>query len=75
MPRTRPISLSVLPDAELEANDTAHVVLQAYTAAMTVARNEQKAFDAAVQAWLERHPMAAPGDGATAVASIICHKL
>jgi hypothetical protein len=51
MPRSRPISLSVMPDADLDASDTAQVVLQAYTTAMTFARNEQKAFDTAVWAW------------------------
>jgi hypothetical protein len=49
---------------------TANVVLKAYTAA-----RDQKAFDAAVQVWRERHPNANPEEGAAAVASIICNSL
>jgi hypothetical protein len=75
MPRSRPISLSVMPDADLDASDTAQVVLQAYTTAMTFARNEQKAFDTAVWAWRKRHPKASPEDGEAAVAYIICHNM
>jgi hypothetical protein len=64
-----------MPDEDLEANDTAQVVLQAYTTAITFARNEQKAFDVAVWAWRKRHPKASHEDGEDAVAYIICHKL
>lgn len=75
MPRSRPISLSIMPDVASEASDTAHIVLEAYTTAMTLARNEQKAFDVAVWAWRKRHPKASREDGEDAVAYIICHKL
>ena len=66
MPRARPISLNVMPDD----GDTAHVVLQAYRSA-----RDQKAFDAAVQAWREQHPDTTPEQGAKAVAVIICNSL
>jgi hypothetical protein len=75
MRRNQPISLSVIPDAELEADNLAHVVINAYTAAMTFGRNERKAFEAAIRAWRERNPNASPEEGPPAVATIICHKL
>jgi hypothetical protein len=74
MPRS-PISLNVVPDADLEATNTAHVVLNAYTTAKTFSRNEKKAFDAGIRAWRERNPNAPTEEGAAAVANIICHKL
>lgn len=63
------------PDAELEANNLAHLVINAYSTAMAVSRNEQKAFDSAVLAWRGRNPNASPEQGPPAVATIICHKL
>lgn len=68
MPRSRPISLNVMPD--VEASNTAHTVLQAYTAAIGAG-----AFNAAVRAWLRLHPNARPEDGTAAVAKILCHKM
>jgi hypothetical protein len=73
MPRSPIISL--MPDADLEASNTAHVVLNAYATAKTASRDERKAFDAGVRAWRERNPNAAAEEGAAAVASIICNKL
>jgi hypothetical protein len=64
MSGSRPIRLKVIPD---EA--TSQLVLNTYTAA-----NGQKAFDAAVQAWLKRHPNATPEEAGAAVATIICNK-
>lgn len=75
MPRSRPISLSILPDAELETSNCATLVLNAYTIAMITSRNEPKAFDAAIRAWRERNPTAAQGEDGRAVANIICKKL
>ena len=51
------------------------MVITAYTTAMAVTRNEQKAFDAAVRAWRERNPNASPEWGPPAVATIISQKL
>jgi hypothetical protein len=62
-------------DAELEASNLAHMVINAYSTAMAVSRNEQKAFDSAVRAWRERNPDASPEDGPPAVATIICNRL
>ena len=53
----------------------AQIVINAYTAAMALTRNEQKGFDAAVRAWRERNPNASPEEGPPAVATIICHRL
>jgi hypothetical protein len=75
MQRNRPISLNVLPDIELEASNLAQMVMNAYTTAMTVTRNKQKAFESAVRAWRERNPNASPEEGPPAVATIIRHKL
>ena len=75
MSSTHPISPDIIPDEGLETSGTAVVVLNAYSTAMTRVRNEQKAFDAAVLAWLELNPTASPEEGPTAVATIICHKL
>lgn len=75
MSKHGPISLNVVPDADLEASNTAHVVLNAYTTAKTVSHDEIRAFDAGVRAWRERNPNAAAEEGPPAVASIICHKL
>jgi hypothetical protein len=73
MARSRPISLSVLPDTAPEAVNTARVVLATYTTAMTRTQNERRAFHAAAQAWQERNPNASQDDAATAVANIISH--
>jgi hypothetical protein len=75
MPRSRPISLGILPDAELETSNCATLVLNAYTMALVTRRNEPKAFDAAIRAWQERNPTAAHGEAGRAVANIICKKL
>ena len=74
MPRSLPINLSVLPNADLEACNTAHLVLNAYTTLMTYQHNEKMAFDAGVRVWSERNPKASPEDGEAAVAQIVCHK-
>jgi hypothetical protein len=74
MQRNWPISLNVRPDVEYEGNLT-QTVITAYTMAMILSRNERMAFDSAVRAWRARNPNASSEDGATAVASIICHKL
>jgi hypothetical protein len=70
-----PISLNVRPDEELEASNLTHLVINAYSIAMAVSRNEKKAFDSAVRAWRERNPNASPEQGPPAVATIICQKL
>jgi hypothetical protein len=75
MQRNRPISLNVLPDEDLEASNLAQMVINAYTIAMSLTRNEQKGFDAAVRAWRERYPNASPEQGPPAVATIICERL
>jgi hypothetical protein len=75
MPRMRPISLNVIPDLDLEARNTAQLVLNAYKTTMVFSHNEKKAFNAAVRAWRERNPNASPEKGPATVASIICHKL
>lgn len=75
MQRNPHISLNVMPDEELEASNLAQMVITAYTTAMAVTRNEQKAFDAAVRAWRERNPNASPEWGPPAVATIISQKL
>lgn len=69
------ISLSKVAEADLEASNTAHVVLNAYATAKNFSHDERKAFDAGVRAWLERNPNAVAKEGAAAVASIICHKV
>lgn len=75
MHRSLPISLNVLPDEEFETGNLAQLVINAYTMAMSVTHNEQKAFDSAVRAWRERNPNASPEQGPPAVATIICQKL
>lgn len=75
MQRSRPIRLSVVPTPELEASTLAQIVINAYTTAMTLTRNEPKAFDSAVRVWRERNPNASPEEGPPAVATIICHNL
>ena len=75
MYRSRPISLNIIPDVDPQAGNTAVIVLHAYTAAMKVTGNSQKAFDAGVRAWRERNPDASPEQAPPAVASILCHKL
>jgi hypothetical protein len=75
MQRSRPISLNVFPDEDLEAGNLAQLVIDAYTAAVAVTHDERKAFDSAVRAWRERNPNASPEQGPPAVATIICHKL
>jgi hypothetical protein len=75
MARHRPISLNILPDEKLEVGTLAELVLDAYTSAMAVTRDDRRAFDAAVSAWRERNPKASPEQGRPAVAMIICHKL
>ena len=75
MPRSLPISLSTLPNAELETSNCANFVLTAYTIAITTSRNEPKAYEAAIRAWRERNPGAAQAEAARAVATIICNKL
>lgn len=60
---------------DLEASNLAQLVINAYTTAMAVTRNEQKAFESAVRAWRERNPNASPEQGPPAVATIICNKL
>jgi hypothetical protein len=72
---SRPIVFDNVPDGELKAANTAVVVLNAYTTAMTFTRNERRAFDAALRAWRERNPNASPEQGPPAVATIICHKV
>jgi hypothetical protein len=57
---SRPIVVDNVPDGELKAANTAVVVLNAYTTAMTFTRNERRAFDAALRAWRERNPMRLP---------------
>jgi hypothetical protein len=49
MPRSLPISSTTLPDAELEASNCAHLVLNTYTISMMTHRNEPKAFEAAIE--------------------------
>lgn len=75
MQRSRSINLDVMLDEDLEASNLAQMVIDAYSTAMAVTRNEQKAFNSAVRAWQERNPNASPEEGQTAVATIICHKL
>ena len=75
MPQSLPIGPSIVPDAELETNNCAQLVLNAYTISLTTSRHEPKAFDSAIRAWQERNPQAAQGEAARAVASIICKKL
>jgi len=67
MPRSLPISPSILPDGELETRNCANLVLNAYTITMATRRNEPKAYEAAIRAWLERNPQAAQADAARAV--------
>jgi hypothetical protein len=69
------MSLNVLPDEDLAASNLAQMVINAYVTAMTVTRNEQKAFDSALRAWRERNPNASPEQGPPAVATIIRNKL
>ncbi|HYM72707.1 MAG TPA: hypothetical protein VET89_06970 [Stellaceae bacterium] len=64
MPRSRPISLNVLPDVEIEAENIARVVLETYTAAMALSRNEDNAFNAAAHIWREHHPKATQHEAA-----------
>jgi len=75
MRRDRPISLNVLADEELGASNLARLVINAYTTAMAVTRDDRKAFESAVRAWRERNPNAPPEEGRPAVATILCHKL
>lgn len=42
MPQSRPINLSVIPNADLEARNTAHLMLNAYTTLMTYQHNEKR---------------------------------
>ena len=72
---SRPIDFSTIPDDELKVANTSVLVLNAYITAMTLGRDERKAFDAAVRAWRERNPNASPEQGPPAVATIICHNL
>ena len=72
---SRPISFDAIPDGELKTSNTAVIVLNAYTTAMTLGRDEQQAFASAVSAWRARNPNASPEQAAPAVATIICHKL
>lgn len=72
--RALPISLSVLPDTDLETHNCAVFVLNAYTLAMATHRNEPKAFEAAIRAWRERNAEATEGAAARDVARIICNK-
>jgi hypothetical protein len=46
-------------------------VLNAYTIALAIGRDESRAFEAAIRAWRERNPKAAEAEAAPAVASII----
>lgn len=71
MPRSRPISLSILPDAAVETSNCATLVLNAYTIALIARRNERKAVDAAIRAWRERNPTALQVDAACAVENIL----
>jgi hypothetical protein len=70
-----PISLGIVPDAELETRNCTHLVLNAYTIALAIRRNEPKAYEAAIRAWRERNPQATQTEAARAVANIICKKL
>ena len=75
MRRDRLISLNAPPDEELEASNLARLVINAYTTAMAITRDDRKAFESAVRAWRERNPNAPPEQGRPAVAMILCHKL
>jgi hypothetical protein len=75
VPQSLPISPSTLPDAGLEARNSANLVLNAYMIAMATSRNEPEAYEAAMRAWRERNPNTAQGEAARAVANIICKKL
>ena len=66
--------IGLVPGKNSETASLAQLVTDAYTTAMTLTRNERRAFDAAVRAWRERNPNASPEQGPPAVATIICHK-
>lgn len=72
---SRPINFRTLPNDELRAANTSVLVLNAYTTARTLGRDERSAVEAAIRAWRERNPNADPGEASPAVANILCDKL
>jgi hypothetical protein len=75
MSRLRLQVLNVKRHEMSAASHTSAAVLDAYTTAMTLSWDTQKAFDAAVWAWRERNPTASPEEAPPAVATIICTTL
>lgn len=72
---SRRVNFSAVRDDELQAINTSVLVLNAYTATMALQRDERKAVEAALRAWRERNPHAAPKEASPAVANILCDKL
>lgn len=72
---SRPIDVSTIPDDELKTANTSVLMLNAYTTAMALQRDERKAVEAAIRAWRERNPNAGPEEASPAVAHILCDKL
>ena len=69
------LSRLLLSPEDLEAQNCAHAVINAYSTTMAITRNEQKGFDAAVRAWTERNPTGSISQAKSPVASIISRKL
>jgi hypothetical protein len=68
-------SLNASMGEDLEASNLAQLVINAYSTAMALTRDERRAFQSAVRAWRERNPNASPEQGPPAVATIICNQL
>ncbi len=72
---SRPIDFSIIPDDKLKTANTSVLVLNAYTMAMALRRDERWAVEAAIRAWRERNPNAGPAEASPAVAHILCDNL